>query len=133
VSQVALAELLKEKGWPEELADLVADAVGCHHGERISPHKLYLLAGNRKAMGDKGWAEARHSVFEGLLETFNPKETPTKETLSGPDFMLLAGLTSFADWIGSNEEYFPFGLPEECCDYWQIGQWMRLAGRRECH
>lgn len=37
-----------------------------------------------------------------------------KESLSGPDFMLLAGLTSFADWIGSNEEWFAFGSPADC-------------------
>jgi CRISPR-associated endonuclease/helicase Cas3 len=30
--------------------------------------------------------------------------------------MLLAGLTSFADWIGSNEESFTFGEPEDCDD-----------------
>jgi hypothetical protein len=28
--------------------------------------------------------------------------------------MLLAGLTSFADWIGSNEAWFPFGSPMDC-------------------
>ncbi len=30
--------------------------------------------------------------------------------------MLLSGLTSFADWIGSNEEWFAFGTPEDCDD-----------------
>ena len=30
--------------------------------------------------------------------------------------MLLSGLTSFADWIGSNEEWFPFGTAEDCED-----------------
>ena len=30
--------------------------------------------------------------------------------------MLLSGLTSFADWIGSNEDWFPFGSPEDCSD-----------------
>jgi CRISPR-associated endonuclease/helicase Cas3 len=28
----------------------------------------------------------------------------------------LSGLTSFADWIGSNEGWFPFGTPEDCDD-----------------
>jgi CRISPR-associated endonuclease/helicase Cas3 len=28
--------------------------------------------------------------------------------------MILSGLTSFADWIGSSEEWFPFGSVEEC-------------------
>jgi CRISPR-associated endonuclease/helicase Cas3 len=28
--------------------------------------------------------------------------------------MLLSGLTSFADWIGSNEKWFMFGSPDDC-------------------
>ncbi len=28
--------------------------------------------------------------------------------------MFLAGLTSFSDWIGSNEDWFPFGTTEDC-------------------
>ena len=50
------------------------------------------------------------------MVVLNPIMTPTKQTLTGPDFMLLSGLTSFADWIGSNEDWFPFGSPEDCDD-----------------
>ncbi len=38
VSQIALTELLREMDWPDDLAELVADAVGCHHGSRASPN-----------------------------------------------------------------------------------------------
>ncbi|MFH0783548.1 MAG: CRISPR-associated helicase Cas3' [Pseudomonadota bacterium] len=116
VSQIALVELLRERGWPEELTDLVADAVGCHHGERISPIKLQTLEGDRSALGKDEWTDARRQLFNGLVEVLLPFKTPKKEPLSGPDFMLLSGLTSFADWIGSNEEWFPFGTPEDCED-----------------
>jgi CRISPR-associated endonuclease/helicase Cas3 len=50
------------------------------------------------------------------MEVLEPTVTPTKGNLSGPDFMLLSGLTSFADWIGSNEEWFTFGSPADCGD-----------------
>lgn len=116
VSQIELLSLLIELGWPEEAADLVADAVGCHHGERASPNTLRNLEGNRRALGKPEWHAARRAIFEALIEVFVPTEPPTKPTLTGPDFMLLAGLTSFADWIGSNEQYFPFGTPDECAD-----------------
>jgi len=116
VSQLELRELLIGLGWPEDAAELTADAVGCHHGERASPTKLDQLAGNRRALGRAEWHAVRRSIFDALLEAFVPSETPSKATLSGPDFMLLAGLTSFADWIGSNEAYFPFGTPEDCDD-----------------
>ena len=128
VSQVELLPLLVELGWPEETAELVADAVGCHHGERASPNTIRNLEGNRRALGKPEWREARRAIFHALIEVLAPAEPPTKITLTGPDFMLLAGLTSFADWIGSNELYFPFGTPEDCDD---LAGW--FATRRACH
>jgi CRISPR-associated endonuclease/helicase Cas3 len=116
VSQIALTGLLQEGGWPYELAELVADAVGCHHGNRASPNTLNDLEGDERAIGKDDWTQARRDFLEALLEVFNPSQVPTKQTLSGPEFMLLSGLTSFADWIGSNEDWFPFGTPEDCGD-----------------
>jgi len=116
VSQVELCELLIQLNWPEETADLVADAVGCHHGERASPTTIHSIAANPfgRTLGKPEWQLARRALFESLVTVFAPGEPPTKPTLSGPDFMLLAGLTSFADWIGSNETFFPFGTPSDC-------------------
>ncbi len=116
VSQIELVSLLTKLGWPEDAAELVADAVGCHHGERASPMTLTHLEGNRRALGTSEWGEARRAIFNALIDVFTPTEPPTQPTLSGADFMLLAGLTSFADWIGSNERYFPFGTPADCED-----------------
>jgi CRISPR-associated endonuclease/helicase Cas3 len=128
VSQVELRELLIDLAWPEETADLVADAVGCHHGERASPTALSNLEGNRRALGKSEWHQARRAIFEALIGVFAPSEPPTNSTLSGPDFMLLAGLTSFADWIGSNEVFFPFGSTTDCYD---LAGWFK--NRREHH
>lgn len=116
VSQVELFSFLLELGWPEEMAELVADAVGCHHGERASPTTINNLEGNRRALGKLEWYKVRQAIFDALIEVFAPGQLPSKPTLSGPDFMLLAGLTSFADWIGSNELHFSFGIPEDCND-----------------
>ncbi|MHB8455724.1 MAG: CRISPR-associated helicase Cas3' [Acidiferrobacterales bacterium] len=116
VSQIALTEMLQEKGWPDELAELMADAVGCHHGSRASPHTLDHLMGDRRAMGKDDWTKARCDLLEALLGVFKPDKIPTKQKLSGPDFMLLSGLTSFSDWIGSNEDWFPFGDSDDCED-----------------
>lgn len=116
VSQIALAEFLQQMEWPDDLAYLVADAVGCHHGERASPLQLDRLSGDRRALGGEDWSQVRQALMTQMYELFKPGFAPTKMELSGPDFMLLAGLTSFADWIGSNEEWFPFGKPENCDD-----------------
>ena len=123
VSQMALTELLREVGWPDELTELVADAVGCHHGSRASEREkqkaeaeIYIGRGVRLEAVRNDWIKARRNLLEALLAVLKPTATPTKQTLSGPDFMLLSGLTSFADWIGSNEEWFSFGTPADCDD-----------------
>lgn len=121
VSQIALTEFLQERKWPEELAELVADAVGCHHGERASEHakdkaahEVEVGRGERLEAVRRDWAQARRGILDALLDVFKPSGMPNKQNLSGPDFMLLAGLTSFADWIGSNEVWFSFGKPDDC-------------------
>lgn len=122
VSQIALCQFLVAREWPQKLAEKVADAVGCHHGERIAPIKLSDLEGDRKSLGDIAWAKSREAICEQLFDLFQPKDIPVKETLSGPEFMLLAGLTSFADWIGSNAEWFAFGTLQDAQDlngWWQ--------------
>jgi CRISPR-associated endonuclease/helicase Cas3 len=68
------------------------------------------------------WAQARRGLFDALLDIFKPAKIPAKQALNGPDFMLLSGLTSFADWIGSNEDWFPFGSPDDCED---LQEWFR--------
>lgn len=127
VSQIEVSAFLSEKGWPAELAVLAADALGCHHGERASPTTLDHLEGNRRALGAAEWHTARKDIFESIFQVFAPTKVPTKSTLSGPDFMLLAGLTSFADWIGSNEIYFPFGAAQDCVD---LSLWFKKRRRR---
>ena len=114
VSQIVTSGLLIEREWPEELALQASDAVGCHHGERASASQLDSMEANRKVLGDQGWTNTRMVVFECLLGVFQPVESPLRAALSGPDFMLLSGLTSFADWIGSNTDWFPFGNPVDC-------------------
>ncbi len=113
---LVLSEFLQERDWPEDLAEQVADAVGCHHGERAAPSERQnlILDGSREAGIREPWRQARRQLFEALLATFKPGPAPTRFRLDGPDFMLLAGLTSFADWIGSNEALFTFGRPEDC-------------------
>jgi CRISPR-associated endonuclease/helicase Cas3 len=120
VSQIVLKEVLCENGWTDELAELAADAIGCHHGERISPNALANLEGhvcpNNRDPWKNDWAQVRRYLADALLGVFQPIIPPAKESLTGPDFMLLSGLTSFADWIGSNEEWFPFGHSDDCGD-----------------
>lgn len=115
VSQMALRELLVELGWSPRLADLAADAVGCHHGTRASERDKDR-AERELDVGGRPWREVRAELVEGVRAVLSPGEPPPAKALNGPDFMLLAGLTSFADWIGSAEDWFAFGTPEDTTD-----------------
>ena len=77
VSQVALAKLLREKGWPDEVADYSSDAVGCHHGERASYGALERVEYDRRALGEADWARARCTLFEAVLLVFGPASAPS--------------------------------------------------------
>lgn len=120
VSQITLAKILTDKGWPNALAELVADAVGCHHGNRASPTTLERLEYDQSAIGKDDWAQAREGLVDAFWEVYKPIKLPTKLTMSGSDFMLLSGLTSFADWIGSNQEWFRYEIP---CDLRDLRTW----------
>nr|WP_320132924.1 CRISPR-associated helicase Cas3' [uncultured Holophaga sp.] len=108
VSQIFVADKLTALGWPKRLGELAADALGAHHGERANPTLLTRMRGDRHVWRDPAWSGARDALFEALLGLFRPGEPPMKVSMDGPGFMLLAGLVSFADWIGSSEAWFPF-------------------------
>ncbi len=120
VSQIALSDWLqREQNWPSGLAELVGDAVGCHHGERATPSLIERLDRNRRAIGDDNWTRGRNALISAVLGVFGAhgaRPPETKHTLSGPEFMLLAGLTSFSDWLGSDENHFRYGTSDDCAD-----------------
>ncbi|EKD25940.1 MAG: hypothetical protein ACD_79C01434G0009 [uncultured bacterium] len=121
VSQIALEKILIKMGWAEDMAALCADAIGAHHGTRATPSVLDKLSGNRNGVDAKNWSPIWEQFVNHLCNVFQVGNPPNKSDLSGPDFMLLSGLTSFADWIGSNEEWFCFGNIEDCED---ISAWL---------
>ncbi len=126
VSQIALEKLLQNSGWPEGLSELCSDAIGCHHGTRATPKVLDGLKGNRNGADERNWTIVWEELFNALCQVFGTEKLPLKSTMSGAEFMLLAGLTSFVDWIGSDEKQFPFGTAADCQD---LGRWFNI--RRE--
>src|SRR5690606_11197594 len=55
------------------------------------------------------WGKARDAILHAFWQTLAPQGTPRLEELSLPTVNWLAGLTSAADWIASNPEWFPLG------------------------
>jgi CRISPR-associated endonuclease/helicase Cas3 len=118
ISSAILAELLTATtGWPrldrQELADQVAIAVGGHHGlfpaDWIDVANL-LRAAPRPCL----WDAARREMLAVLarLLGIGAQAPQILEANDQSVFMVLAGLTSVADWIGSNQTFFPpIGCP----------------------
>jgi CRISPR-associated endonuclease/helicase Cas3 len=86
VGQLALTELLRGIGWPDGLAELGADAVGCHHGSRASEGDRDKAAGEMQVgRGERleevrsDWHQARAGLFDALREVFRPARVPLKQ------------------------------------------------------
>ncbi len=96
-----------------DLLKQTADAVGCHHGLRASPSELDNVGSCE--LGREKWESIRLELIEVTLKLFkaNLSEAPSISELSSAAFYRLAGLTSFADWIGSNQDFFDFVAPVE--------------------
>jgi len=88
----------------------VAQAVSAHHGYPL--HQTEKDKG-LPAMDDNGWRQAREHLLETYWRVLCPLGETSSEEISLAAINWLAGLTSIADWIGSNPEWFPLGVRED--------------------
>ena len=94
---------------PRGLVRRVAATVGGHHG--VFPRAADVLRLGSAALGTGRWAEARETLVIELAHVVGVDQLAAPTTSLGDDhafFILLAGMTSVADWIGSCEDYFPY-------------------------
>ncbi|GEM82092.1 CRISPR-associated helicase Cas3' [Meiothermus hypogaeus] len=127
ISQAVLPSLLASLNVSRSFAEGIADAVGCHHGFRATSLDK---ARQKREVGTDIWDEARKKLFETVLEMVGATALPTVQRLSPAAFMRLAGLTSFADWIGSS--FYPElkfdGFEDDLPGYWEASK--ALARKR---
>ena len=94
-----------------DLAPALAGAVAAHHGHFFDSPQI---ASARRPDEPAAWAEARAEIFSNYMATLLPDRTAAPlcagtEPPGLPTLAWLAGLTSVADWIGSNTDWFPLG------------------------
>ena len=120
ITAYVLADLLwtvsKDNKFLRVFGRALGIAVGGHHGT-FSGAK----AGPRQRGAEKEWADARKGLVEELARLFQvPLASLPHYSQNHAFYVLLAGLTCVADWIGSNEEDFPYALsgttPEQYAD-----------------
>ncbi len=88
----------------------VLQAISAHHGYNFSQSEFNRA---KPPFEPPAWSAARKEIFTAYWAVMAPQGSPHIEALSLPAVQWLAGLTSVADWIGSNPEWFPLGERHE--------------------
>ncbi len=87
------------------LAQALARAVGGHHG--VFPTANALRNVRDPAQGGNSWRTAQAALFDALKANCEVEGRGRSAAPSGQvPLVLLAGLTTVADWIASNERFF---------------------------
>ena len=105
--------LLSEYGVKEDLASIV----GAHHGKPVDDSNMIQ---NQRAYGSnyyqiedslhplhQQWKNEQRKVFDRALEISGFESAKSLPSIQQPGQVLLSGLVIMADWIASNERYFP--------------------------
>lgn len=93
-------------GMPRRAARQIADALGGHHGVFATPQQVSIPAPVSEGTG--AWDAQRRWLTQRLAQAVGlPARVPSAPKLPPALVLALAGLVAVADWIGSNEEFFP--------------------------
>jgi len=122
VTRWTLPELLVARGAHPAGAQRVADVLGAHHG--LFPSSSQILGVKNVLAGQEPWSAARSELVDQVMATFGAG-VPSHPFNAG-NAVLLAGLCSVADWVGSNLEWFPYA-PKGADD---IDAYVALARQR---
>ncbi|MER7282075.1 CRISPR-associated helicase Cas3' [Dactylosporangium sp. NPDC000244] len=111
---VILADWLRGQDW--ENPHPYAVVVGGHHG--VPPtHELIQGVNLRKhLLGDSPWQQVQQELLTWMTDRIGAGDRLTEwqdAPLSQPVQAALTGLVIVADWIASNEQYFPYLLDRD--------------------
>jgi len=110
VTARVLPEILCDLGFPPTLAKQISIVIGGHHGVIPRSEQMNDLKHPPEKTGHAMWQAKRREITYELAQLIGVRTDIFP--LLNPSFnnsalMWLAGLTSVADWIGSNQTYFP--------------------------
>jgi CRISPR-associated endonuclease/helicase Cas3 len=109
VTAQVLPEILRGLGFPPALAKQVSIVIGGHHGVIPRSEELNNLKHPPAKTGHTMWQAKRRELAHELARLVDVRldVLPSLHSLfDNTTLMWLAGLTSVADWIGSNQTYF---------------------------
>jgi CRISPR-associated endonuclease/helicase Cas3 len=114
--------LVRQHGWSRTATGPLAVVVGGHHGVPPTALDIQNARNVPDALGFDGlWPEVRHELLAWLTRHVGASDVlgrlrdeastrPDRELLSQPVQALLTALVIMADWIASNERYFPLDV-----------------------
>jgi len=111
-SQESIQLLLLIRGFKQSEAIAWGMVAGAHHGKMHSPEN-YGRGDLRRLVNE--WHSQRHQIIQAIESEFNSEIPGIGAKKTDAVIPWLMGLTSVADWIGSDETYFPIdkGLDEK--------------------
>lgn len=121
---------------PKDTATRVARAVCAHHGtyptsQESNPRPLALDLGNAP------WKQVREQIVELVAQWLDLANRPPPSLACAQDhawIILLSGLTSIADWIGSMQDVFVYTHPPDSLEtYAPIAEQRALSALHEIH
>ncbi|MGI8554187.1 MAG: CRISPR-associated helicase Cas3' [Dehalococcoidia bacterium] len=122
--------LIQHFGVEARLAGVLATAVGGHHGIFPTDQQIGFLKDQPDAVGEGCWQAERVAHVERLAELLGINGVPAPTRIDHAAALVLAGLVSVADWIGSMEEFFPY-LVTDPADLPSVGEvYLGLARER---
>ena len=101
--------LTSEFRFPGSLAERIAALIGGHHGIFPRSEQLLTISDSESYRGGTVWQAARRELaaaLAGLLGVPCPIMLSQSVSFDNATTMILAGLVSVADWVGSNSTYF---------------------------
>ncbi len=97
---------------PPDMANRLATIVGGHHG--LFPHAADFTSAaidKRKHVGGAVWKEHQKWLLAEVSRLLPIADAPPPTQLTNAGAVWLAGFISVVDWIGSNQDFFPYAAP----------------------
>lgn len=109
VTHAATQKFFFENGWDRKTAKFLSTILGAHHGRLNRPNDRGYQPGKAISEIRSGidWNEERTSHAKNIWRHFLGGNSNFSISDESPALWWLAGLTSIADWIGSDERFFP--------------------------
>ena len=109
VSHAVIQKFLKGKGISNKTSSYLACILGAHHGKLTTPNERgYQPHGAiRESRSGIDWDEEQITAASAIWSVFKADKEYLNFYEESPAYWWLAGLASIADWIGSDESYFP--------------------------